>query len=446
MKRVRAFAGNIWSVFAVAAILHVAVVLVAGRYNNPMGLESTALAGTLYEGKGFSLQAKSERIHYTPERIEAAQERVRQGDPAAYAVFHPTSRVAPGYPYFLFLMWKVLGRNGVAFLAIGVAQALLVSSVVFPLRWVTDRWFGREAGVCASWIACLMPLYALYPTRYFPVSVFIAWHPWLLFGWLKLKDRITVRRSGLIGAITGLGGLFQPLLLGLYGVMGAGLLSMNLVRGEWRKALTLLIVPLAVLAVLTPWTIRNCQVHGRFIPIRASAMPFWIGNNLRATGVEDAGGGKSLYVTFPPKCVAMGTELTEVEYDDILYQEAWGYIRSDLPGFARRTLKKVLWYWTAVPLGYKQGDGMSSNTLCRILHAAYWLLFLGIAMGTRIAAGKFPAEYILLLSVYVLFCSAVYGLLHIENARMRSEIEFILIPAVARGIVLLRQKIWSTQS
>jgi hypothetical protein len=429
---------DVRAAFAVAAVLHIAVVFAWRGYRHPSGLEDLHVAGFMYEGRGFVAYGKSEAPHYSEEARAEARQRAMEGPSAPYSEFHPTSKISPGYPYFLYAVWKLAGRNTGSFLAIAVLQALLVSSVVFPLRSLTTRWFGERAGICAMWIACCMPFYAYYPTQYSPMAVYIALHPWLASAWVALAAARPSRlRSVLTGAATGAAGLFQPLVLGVFGIVGLGLLLRAAWNRDGKRTVALLIVPLVVAAVLVPWTARNYAVHGRLILVRYSAMPFWIGNNPHATGTEDAGGGNSMYVTYPPKCVSLGAELTEAEYQDALYREAWDYIRADPPAFAGRTLKKFAWYWTMAPLKYKLGDGISSSPAFRCLHAAYWLGFVGLALALCLLGTRFPRGYLLVLGAYFVVCSGAYSLLHIANSRMRTEIEFILIPAVAQAIVLL---------
>ena len=422
--------------FVVALLLHVGVVVLRGHYRRPSGLESMGIAGHLYEGKGFSAWAKSEEAHFPAEAREKARERVRQGGPPPYSEMHPTSQISPGYPYFLYFTWKLFGRNAWSFLLIGLLQVLMVSSVVLPVRWVTDRWFGSRAGVWAMWIACFMPLYAHYAAQYSPMAFYITFHPWLVFAWFRLKDRPGVVRAAVVGAATGLAALFQPLLLGVFGALGVAFLIDFTRHGRWRETAALLVVPCALVVVLAPWSVRNYAVHGRIMLIRQSAMPLWVGNNPLAAGVETVAGGKVLYNDYPPKCVLLGTEVSEREYYAALRKEAWDYVRAEPMAFIRRTSKKILWYWTFVPLKHGHGDGPSSNPVYRALHATYWLAFLVVAVTARCSGGRFSPDYALIMILYFMVCSGAYGLTHIGNARMRAEIEFILIPAVAHGIVL----------
>lgn len=381
--------------------------------------------------------SKAEQRFYSPAAKEKAARQVQGGGPIPFSEVHPTSLHAPGYPYFLYAVWKILGKNPTAFLAISLCQALLISSLVFPIRWLTLRWFGSKAATWAMWITCLMPLYAYYATRLLPVAVFISLHPWLLVGWLKLKDNLTLTRSLGMGFCTGVAGLFQPLVLAFFGLIGLSLL-VELIKKRSLDAVKLLASAVMVVLVLAPWTVRNFRVQGQFVPIRTGAGPFWIGNNPHSTGAAVIkGGAEDIYLVYPPKCIKLGTELTEAQYHNAMRQEAIDYIRSDPMGFVERTAKKIVWFWTWVPSKYLVNrPGEMAGVQYRILSIGCWLAFVALSVLARLLHGRFPPEYVMVLVIYVVVCSIMYGLIHVGQARFRGEIEYIFIPAAACGFAV----------
>jgi hypothetical protein len=431
-----------WVVFGVAVVIHMLLVFALGQYRRPVWMESGAIASFMYEGHGFSIYPKSVQPFLTPAAKQAAVARAKDGHSIPFSELHPTSRHSPGYPFVLYLSWKLMGKNVFAYLVISLLQAVMISSLVFPMHWLTSRWFGPKAAAWAMWITCLMPLHAYYATRLLPVAVFIALQPWLLMQWLSLRDRLSLGRATAAGCTTGLAALFQPVNLAVFGLVGLGLLVELVRKGRPRQALLLLAAPCVLLLVLTPWTIRNWRVHGQFVPIRQVSDPFWVGNNPHATGATVvAGGTQDIYVAYPPACITRAGELTECEYHAAMRSEALAYIRAEPVAFVQRAVKKIFWLWTIVPKQYVDRQGLAAAEKYRLLHMGYWFGFVALAIAARLLGGRFKPEYILMLAVYVGVCSLMYGMLHSGQARDRGEIEFIFIPAVAQGVACVWSRI-----
>ena len=428
--------------FCVALVVHAALVLALGNYRSPVWMESGAIASFLYDGHGFSIRPKSEQRLWDHEAKQHAARWAERGDPVPYSELHPTSLHSPGYPYLLYLSWKLLGKTPRTNLAVGLLQSLLISSLVFPMHWLTRRWFGKKAATWAMWVTCFAPLYTYYATRLLPVAVFITLHPWLLMQWLALKDRPSAGRAALAGVTTGVAALFQPMLLAILGIVGLGVFLAQLWSGAYRHALAMLAAPLLLVLVLTPWTIRNYRVHHRLIPVRFGSAAFWAGNNPHATGADVLEGGREdIYVAYPPKCLKDGTTMTELQVQNAIRHEALDYIRSDPGAFVLRTGKKILWFWTIAPKRYASRQNLAAAAKYRWVHIGYWSVYVFLVVLAFLAGRRFEREYVLVITLYVVLCSCLYGLLHTAQVRFRGEIEYIFVPAVAQGTALLWSRI-----
>lgn len=424
-------------VFLAALLIHSATVVFLNDWQYPKWVEDGAIASSMYDGKGFSIWPKAEQRFYTMEAKSRAAEKVARGGRIPFSELHPTSLHAPGYPFFLFILWKLFGRGPTGYLAISIIQALLASSMVFPLYWLTRRWFGEKSAALAMWITCLLPIYAWYATRFFSVAVFIPLHPWLLLAWVRLKEQSSPGRGLLAGCCTGLAALFQPMVLAIFGLLGLAGLARALMAGQTRAILGYGLAAMVVMLVLAPWTIRNYRVNGEFMVIRSGAGPFWVGNNPHANGTAVIEGGRQdVYVAFPPQCVSLGTELDETAYHRALRQEALDYIGHAPGAFIGRTLKKVAWFWTWVPEKFVNRAFEKPGLKFRMLQIGYWVILVALAVGAWMYRRPFPADYRLILCIYVLVGSVTYGLLHVGQARFRGEIEYIFIPAAACGLAV----------
>ena len=424
---------NEFVVFAIALILHVSIVFALGHYQAPALWENGVIAKSLLDGNGFAMPSYKLPTGNKDAMIEHMEN--SKGTLPLLMKPQPTSNQAPGYPFLLFITWKLLGRNTAAYLTLSLIQAILVSSTVLPVGWLTRRWFGERAGILAMWIVCFMPLYAWFATRVFQPAIIITFHPWLLVGWLGLPEAHSLRRTVGVGLATGLAGLFQPVLLGVYGLMGVILLLKSWARRNIADIRMLVLAASLVLLILTPWTVRNYRVHGQLVPIRnCFSKEFWIGNNPQATGTSVLKGGKkSLIQTIPPKFL----NFTEMQLMKALQRDAMHYARSEPTAFVMRTLKKIVWFWTAVPRAYLISTGEAARLKFYWFQICYWFGFLLLAGFARILHGRFPGEYTMALIVYFVVYSIIYGLTHVGHARFRGEMEYIVIPAVAQGISLL---------
>ena len=89
------------------------------------------------------------------------------------------------------------------------------------------------------------------------------------------------------GAMVGLTALTRPT-MGLFVLPAAAWAVWAAAKGARTRALAgAALLAVGAVAVVSPWTVRNFLVLGRFVPITtSSAEVFWIGNNPVATGSD----------------------------------------------------------------------------------------------------------------------------------------------------------------
>ncbi len=403
--------------FLVGFLGRLGVILLVGHYRGPTLWENGEIATSVVEGRGFVMGITG--------RLE------------------PTSWQAPGYPYLLVGVWKLLGNGWPSYLLISILQALAVSSVVYPLGWLAERWFGRQAGVVAKWMVCGLPLFAWYPTRISQVALAMSFFPWVVAGWIRLRAESPRGLVLAVGLLTGLAGLFQPMILAALGILVGILWVVALVRGNRMAAGRMLMAGFATVLVLLPWTLRNFDIHGTIVPVKNSfGKEFWMGNNPNATGSSWAPGGREeITSAFPPKCFAYREQLSEMELFGAMQAEGMEFIRSDPSAFFVRTGQKIVWFWTIAPANLVRHSLGGEAVQFRILHAGYWSLLVLLAAAGLVGAGL-PREYGAVLASFFVVYSVVYGLTHVGQARYRGEMEFVLVPLAAAGIVAVASRLW----
>jgi hypothetical protein len=127
---------------------------------------------------------------------------------------------------------------------------------------------------------------------------------------------------------------------------------------------------------------------------------------------------------------------------DLIAKKTFAYIDQDKPAFVRRTLKKVLWLWTAVPRELLRSTGDSEAVKYYWIHSGYWFLFLAGFFGCLLLGMLRKFEIILSFTTVVVIYSIVYGLTIVGNARFRAVIEFLFIPVFAAACVALYELVF----
>ena len=120
---------------------------------------------------------------------------------------------------------------------------------------------------------------------------------------------------------------------------------------------------------------------------------------------------------------------------DAMFAEGLEYVRADGAAFLARTAKKIAWFWTMTPTRLVRSSQGGEALTFRWLHLGYWLGFVVCASLALVLGPRIPREYVLILALYVITYSVLYGITHVGQARYRGEMEFIVLPLVAAGLV-----------
>ncbi len=241
--RLRAlFGGRAWLILFGALLLRVAIVKVTGNQLGGDAFEYDRYARSLASGHGYPLSS------------------IAQSGPTA---FFP-----PMYPGFL---GTVYGLTGDSLTAARLAQALLGTLVVALIGVVCHQIWNRRIALVAMAAAAVYPPFLLAATTLLSEPLFLVFELAALVA--VLEHRISSHRyrwAVVAGALAGL-----AILTRANGVVLLVPLVFGVVRPRPRLALRSYAQPLVLVAVallvVAPWSVRNCVVFDRFLPLTTQA-------------------------------------------------------------------------------------------------------------------------------------------------------------------------------
>lgn len=297
--------------------MRVAAMIVLGRHLTPELWEYENIANNILAGRGYLYDS-------------------HLGAPYR-------SMVYPAYPYFCALVYALTGHSHLVLTLVQIGLSSLTAGFLVYLGF-------RLGSPLGAWIAggltALHPGLVVYSVKLHELTLFVVLVYAVALLWSRWEERPRWWRFGLLGLLVGLGVHVRPTFLLFIPAwfVAHWLISRPPVRELAGRAALLLA---AMVLALTPWTVRNYRIHGRFIFVAtSSAVNFWKGNNPRATGSNYLPSGKPVLPNAAsPQLREALKKMNELEQYDAFYSEAWGYIRSNPKAFLRLWLAKLYYFW-----------------------------------------------------------------------------------------------------
>jgi len=281
--------------------------------------------------------------------------------PLGSDTYHP-----PGYYYFLAAIYAVAGHS---YLAVRIAQSLLGALTCVGIFLIGKELFGDTAGLLAAAAAAVYPPLIFYTgvllTETLSMFLLIA-TVWLLLRYSRQPSRYAL--LSVAGLLLGCAAITRSILIVTVPFI---LLWLLLIADRWlgwptatRKALAL-IVP--VIAAIAPVTLRNYQIHERFVLISTNGgVNFFLGHGGTQRHKNEL---RNL-----PEVVVEGqvigvSPLTQPEEEARFYQLGWEYIVKNPLRAVRAVFEKLVrmyWdsdYWPA------------SDVQVKIMRSADWVLW-----------------------------------------------------------------------
>ncbi len=256
----------------------------------------------------------------------------------------PTAWMAPVYPCLIALCFKLFGLHTVgAAWAILTLNSIFAACTTFCVYYTAKRTFGEAAATWSGWVWVFFP-YSIYLSggRIWENTLTAFLMSCIFLQTLRLVEQASIGRWIAWGALWGLGALTSPALLATLPFLGLWVAYRRHKASEtwfWGAVVSALIF----FAMLTPWTVRNYKVFGKFIPVRDN---FWlevhVGNNGDTSDVTP----DSSHPSNSPIEREEWTRLGEIRYMDAKKVEVKAFIKEHPEFFLSVSFRRFVYTWT----------------------------------------------------------------------------------------------------
>jgi 4-amino-4-deoxy-L-arabinose transferase-like glycosyltransferase len=325
----RSFRRSIFFIVLVAFLLRLAVITIGHTYritprrdHFQFGWEMGRLARSIAQGQGFS----------SPTDLNSG----------------PSAWTAPVYPYVLAGVFKIFGIYTPASAWVILAfNSVFAALACWTLYLIAGRIYGPGVAPVVAWTWAVFPYLIYWPVR-------VVWEASLttfflsLALWLAIRmadDDVARRRDWIIfGLLWGLIALTNTAVVVLLPFFLAWLMY-QLPRPSRRLSSAGLCLVIVLLCI-TPWTLRNYHVFGRFIFIRDN-LPLELheANNNASSGlwVRNEHPGND------PASMRRFQELGEIRFMDEKSQQVREFVREHPGKFLLFSIERVWYFWAAPP-------------------------------------------------------------------------------------------------
>ncbi|MCF8414050.1 MAG: glycosyltransferase family 39 protein [Melioribacteraceae bacterium] len=213
---------------------------------------------------------KSDSPHY----LEIAKHLYEDGEFAFD--YGPTAYRQPGYPFFIYLVYKTFGTE---FYFILFAQSMISCFNLFLFYKIAQIYLDELFSLLAASIYAIMPLVHLYNVMVMSETLFqlILFLTFLTF--LKKQKYWEILSGFLIGLLM----LIKPY-WGIVFIAIAFGLSYSTKTEKIISARRLAVVAVTIIITVSPWLLRNYSQFGIVGLSTNGGVNFWIGNNDEANG------------------------------------------------------------------------------------------------------------------------------------------------------------------
>jgi 4-amino-4-deoxy-L-arabinose transferase-like glycosyltransferase len=340
----------------------------------------------------------------------------------------PTAWVAPLYPFFVSLVFRVFGiYSAASALVILACQSALAGATGAALYALGRRTVGGRTGLLAAWIWTVSPFFFRWSTSWIWDFAFSAFFVTFIWVWtLDIAESGSRTRWLVLGGLWGLAALTNPALLSLLPF------SFGYVVYTRRKALRAstnsLVSPLLALAlfalVLGPWLVRNERVFGRFVFLRSN---FWFEFHLGNYHDSNGMGFKGFHPGGNPREMKKYAEWGEQQYISWARAQSLQFVHEAPAEFASLTAHRVLWFWDGTPLLYQTSEWWQPWE--------FWPLSVTGILGLLLVLTRRPRGWLLLASGVLVYPLPYYLTYAVSKYRHAIEPTLLLLSCYLAAVL-----------
>ena len=329
----------------------------------------------------------------------------------------PTAWIAPVYPYFVALIFRIFGVYSTLATAVLLSiQCLLGAATGIAIFALGRRTLGERIGLWSAWIWTLCPFFFRWPVSWIWDTTFSALALALALILALDCDQIAGRKPWLrLGTLWGFTALTNPALLSVMPVtLGYAAVATHRARRPWLRHLLHSI--LLFIAIISPWLIRNYVVFERPVFLRSNWwFEFHLGNYHYSNGMGFRGRQPASNARELGKYRVLG----EMRYIDRAKEESIRFVVDHPTEFASLTLLRSIWFWDGSFLPYMSHEWWKPWQ--------YWPLSAMGLLGLIFVLTRRPRGWLLFLGSILLYPIPYYLTYPAARYRYAFEPELVLL-------------------
>jgi 4-amino-4-deoxy-L-arabinose transferase-like glycosyltransferase len=337
----------------------------------------------------------------------------------------PTAHWSFIYPLYLAAIYAITGYHPlVARIVQGIIGGILISLLVYQIgRRVVDE----DTGLVGAGLAAIYGYFIYYNVALMTETFFIVLVLFSLNISLELKEQPTTTRWILLGLALGLASLLRQTIL-LFVPFLLVWLFWEL-RKEGRRWWYFAIPVIAIILLITPWTIRNYLVYNQFLPLNSNAGYAFYASNNPNLGTD----WRNELVVIPVPKELVGKN--EAVLNEALTEKGLEFIISDPQRYLWLTIDKIPEYFKFWP----SSDSSQMSNLGRVLSFGLYLPFMLIGLGLSLARWR----RFVLLYLFMVIHTAIH-LLSWPGLRYRIPVDAVLMIFASLALIELAKlvKFW----
>ena len=203
------------------------------------------------------------------------------------------SFMPPGYSFFLAIIYRIFGHN---ILIAKIFQAFIGSFTCIIIYFIGKNIFDKKIGILSALVAAFYPTFIIFSGLLFTETLYIFLLSLAILYLLKDFARPSIKNLLIIGVSLGLAMLtrtiimfFIPFIL-IWMILYSSSKSVSEkpsssesypdAKQKKKNLMRFLVLLIIIACVISPWTVRNYNVHHDFVPISTNnGFNFWYGNN-----------------------------------------------------------------------------------------------------------------------------------------------------------------------